>query len=404
MTTAKARLQCSLPTDEDILNLPLDQRDAHTNKARLKERQLQDDAYCAVRDALGIPYGIENNPLMPPISENPEITLIGGRRGSGKGNTMGFWSSFWRARGYDSLTNMGLLNCYILDDMTDIYALGQLWQNTPVFITEMQTVSSTFEGPSLKTKALMDFYSMIRKLNIPVTMDSSQPHRVYGQIDTELTWYARPENTRYRADQYSRRFPKFCHQRVKYYGPFPIRYPDIGEKLFNDPEHEEMPRSRWSLDRTCGYTAEAIWRASKINFSWDIIEPGALASVDADAMRGKMSNTASLEADDSLTEKRRQVITHIIYMIFSGYLRVGDERWTWKHVYQQMLTFVRDKPLTGEQFEEYDYLTPTWSDLEDAMTYEANINFAGTVYLNLRDLIARYPHFFNQQDGSDEEE
>ena len=396
MADTVARLQCSLPTEADILALPTDQRDKHTNASRLKERLAQDAAYCAVRDALGIPYGIQYNPLMPPITDDPEITLIGGRRGRGKGNTLAFWASYFRVRGYDSITNMGLINSWILDDMTDVYALGYLWHNTPVFITEMQTISSTFEGPALKTKALMDFYSMIRKLNTPVTMDTSQPHRVYGQIDTELTWYARPEKTRHGQPIIGRRrYPEFCYQRVKYYGPFPIRYPDIGEKIFEDPEAEDIPRGRWALDHNCGYDAEKVWRASKVNFSWDTIEPGQLSSVDAEAMRGKMNNSAVIEADDTVASRRKQIIMYVIHMLYTSYLRINDKRWTWKHVFQQMANFISDQPMSQyEGYEDYEYETVTWNELEDAMTYEANLNFRGTTYLNLTEFVDRYPGFF----------
>ena len=165
MQHQESALKCAMLTDEEILELPVDQRDVHTNKARLAERQLQEKSYRLVRDVLGIPYGIEHNPLMPPIMEQPEITLFGGRRGVGKSNELGWWASYWKMRGYDPLTNMSLLNSYMLEDMTDIYTLGYLWTNTPTLIDEMQMVAGTFEGPAHKTRLLLDFYSQIRKLN-----------------------------------------------------------------------------------------------------------------------------------------------------------------------------------------------------------------------------------------------
>ena len=401
------KLECTMPSREDILNLPIDKRDAHTNPARWRERAYQDRCYRTIRDALGVPYGIEHNPEMPPLSTDPEVILFGGRRGAGKSNELAWWSSYYRVRGYDSITNMSLLNAYVLGDSTDVYALGYLWNNTPCMLDEFQMVSSTFEGPAHKTRMLLDFYSQIRKMNIPIYMTSAQPHRIYSAIDTELTWYAKPMKAHYRHKYSPKMFPGWAHTYVKYYGPFPVRYPDIAEKIFDDHEDEEL-LGRWVHNSTNGHTAESIWRASKVSFSWETMTPGQLLSVNADSMREKVSNrqTAMLIVDDEARQGRQDIIIQLLNMIKYNYLSPGQERWEWSHVCQQMHSFHKNRPMDRD-VDNFKYVTPTESELKMALEMEANIS-PRRASLVLKDLVDRYPQVFEsraiQMNDYDEDE
>ena len=79
------KLSCTILNEQEILAMPMaDQRDAHTNKSRWKERARQDAAYRAVRDALGIPYGIEHNDKMPAPLRSTRGNPIRWTQGSGK--------------------------------------------------------------------------------------------------------------------------------------------------------------------------------------------------------------------------------------------------------------------------------------------------------------------------------
>ena len=227
---------------------------------------------------------------------------------------------------------MAMLNTYIMDDMTDVYALGFLWHNTPVFLDEMQMLSSTFEGPAHKTKLLLDFYSQLRKMIIPVYMTSAQPHRIYSAIETELTWYAKPIHQRYqdRRGRIRRWYPDWCHTQVKYYGPYPVRYPDIAQTVFEDYEDEDHA-DRWLHNHENGHTAESVWRASKINYSWETIKPGQLMNVSADVMRDKIhqKTVAEIVITDEAKTQRNAIIVQLLNMIRFAYLNPAQSGWEW---------------------------------------------------------------------------
>ena len=401
---AESRLSCTMPNSEQILAMPRDKRDAHSNRSRLREIEAQDKAYRTVRDALGIPYGIEHNPEMPPITDGDDVVLIGGRRGKGKSNELGWWSSYYRIRGYDTITNMSLLNAYILDDLTDIYALGYLWHNTPVELDEMQMVSSTFEGPAHKTRMLMEFYSQLRKLMIPIRMASSQPHRIYGQIDNELTWYAKPAPAHYRPRNTPRWLPAWTHTICKYYGPHPARYPDLAEKLFDDKE-DEQEANRWAHDHQSGHTAESIWRASKVSVSWETTTPGQLLTVNSDAIKSKMAerNTAVLTIDNDARTRRQYIIMQVVNMIKTGYLRPADMQWEWLHIYQQLHSFSDDRAM-DHLSDTYPYVQASMEEIKQAFEVEANISTRQKT-LKLQELVNRYPGYFQprtEEENSDD--
>ena len=84
------------------------------------------------------------------------------------------------------------------------------------------------------------------------------------------------------------RYPKWTYTAVKYYGPNPVRYPDIAEKIFDDHETDEEERERFIHDADSGHDARSIWRSSKNKHLMGNHEPALLLSVNADKMREKI--------------------------------------------------------------------------------------------------------------------
>ena len=239
-------------------------------------------------------------------------------------------------------------------------------------------------------------------MNIPIIMSSAQPHRIYGQINTELTWYAKPVKARYRSRLGEGRwYPSWTHTIVKYYGPYPVRYPDIAEQLFDDHEDEEPPE-RWKHDPETGHTAKSIWRASKINVSWETMTPGALLKANADMMREKAGrDTASITIDDETRTGRQYIILQIINAIKLGYLRADHGSWERSHIYQQLHAFSRNRAMDPWN-SEYAYQTPTMEEINEALEMEANISPRKKT-LNLQDIISRYPQYFQNRDEEDDD-